>query len=334
MREQAALELSPLVGTRPACRALGVAPATLYRRRRPAPVRPRRPRAEPLNALSQSEREAVLRELHSERFVDRSPAQVWATLLDEGRYLCSERTMYRLLAERGEVRERRDQLRHPSYARPELLAERPNELWSWDITKLLGPQKWSYYYLYVILDVFSRYVVGWTVQYRESAAVAEQLIAQAVAQQGIERDQLTIHADRGSAMTSKPVAFLLADLGVTKTHSRPYTSTDNPYSEAQFKTLKYRPGFPDRFNSILEARRFCREFFPWYNQVHRHSGIGLMPPEAVHSGRAEALHDARSRVLTAAYEARPERFMRGLPRPPALPTAAWINPPMKESAAR
>lgn len=208
----------------------------------------------------------------------------------------------------GKVRERRDQLRHPNYARPELLAQRPNELWSWDITKLLGPEKWSYYYLYVILDVFSRYVVGWTVQYRESAAVAEQLIAQAVAQQGIERDQLTIHADRGSAMTSKPVAFLLADLGITKTHSRPYTSTDNPYSEAQFKTLKY--------------------------QEHRHSGIGLMPPEAVHSGRAEALHDARSRVLAAAYEARPERFLRGLPRPPALPTAAWINPPKKEEAAR
>ncbi len=334
MMEQAAEELSPMVGTRPACRALGVSVATLYRRRRPPQVRPCRPRAEVARALSAAEREAVLQELHSERFVDRSPAQVWATLLDEGRYLCSERTMYRLLAERGEVRERRDQLQHPSYARPELLAERPNELWSWDITKLLGPEKWSYYYLYVILDVFSRYVVGWTVQERESAAVAEQLIAQAVSQQEIEPDQLTIHADRGSAMRSKPVAFLLADLGITKTHSRPYTSSDNPYSEAHFRTLKYRPGFPERFGSILEARRFCREFFEWYNQEHRHSGIGLMPPAAVHGGRAEAMQAERARVLAAAYAQRPERFVRGVPQPPELPTAAWINPPKTPPAAQ
>jgi putative transposase len=288
----------------------------------------------PERALSGDERAAVLQELRSQRFVDASPAQVWATLLDEGRYLCSERTMYRLLAERGEVRERRDQLIHPSYARPELLAERPNELWSWDITKLLGPEKWSYFYLYVILDVFSRYVVGWTVQHRESAAVAEQMIAQAVEQQGIEHGQLTVHADRGSAMRSKPVAFLLADLGVTKTHSRPYTSTDNPYSESHFKTLKYRPGFPDRFGLILEARSFCRDFFAWYNHEHRHSGIGLMPPAVVHSGRAQALQTERARVLAAAHAAHPERFVRGLPRPPALPAAAWINPPRTPAAAQ
>ncbi len=327
-------ELTPVIGTRPACRVLGTAPATIYRRRRPPPPKPRVPRPQPERTLSAAEREAVLQELHSERFADRSPAQVWATLLDEGRYLCSERTMYRLLAQRGEVRERRDQLTHPAYARPELLAERPNELWSWDITQLLGPEKWSYFYLYVILDVFSRYVVGWTVQHRESAAVAEQMIAQAAQQQGIERDQLTIHADRGSAMRSKPVAFLLADLGITKTHSRPYTSTDNPYSEAHFKTLKYRPGFPDRFGSILEARSFCREFFAWYNHEHRHSGIALMPPAAVHSGRAEALHTERARVLATAYAQRPERFVRGVPRPPELPTAAWINPPEKAAAAQ
>jgi putative transposase len=334
MIEAAVDELTPLIGTRPACRALGAAPATIYRRRRPPAPKPRVPRPQPERSLSPAEREAVLEELHSERFVDRSPAQVWATLLDEGRYLCSERTMYRLLAERGEVRERRDQLTHPTYAKPELLAEQPNELWSWDITKLLGPEKWSYFYLYVILDVFSRYVVGWTVQHRESAAVAEQMIAQAAAQQGIERDQLTIHADRGSAMRSKPVAFLLADLGITKTHSRPYTSTDNPYSEAHFKTLKYRPGFPDRFGSILEARRFCRGFFAWYNHEHRHSGIGLMPPSVVHSGRAEALHAERARVLAAAYAQRPERFVRGVPQPPALPGAAWINPPKPAVAAQ
>lgn len=335
MIEDAVEELAPLLGTRPACRALGVAPATIYRRRRPVQTAPDpRPRPRPARSLSAPERDEVLQVLRSERFVDSSPAQVWATLLDEGCYLCSERTMYRLLAEHQEVRERRDQLTHPAYAKPELLAERPNQVWSWDITKLLGPQKWSYYYLYVILDVFSRYVVGWTVQLRESAVVAEQLIAQALAQQQITRGQLTLHADRGSSMRSKPVAFLLADLGVTKTHSRPYTSTDNPYSEAQFKTLKYRPGFPDRFGSIEVARDFCRPFFDWYNHTHRHSGIGLMTPAAVHYGRAGALHDERARVLASAFTAHPERFVRGVPAPPALPTDAWINRPTTQEAAR
>ena len=251
MIEQAVEELTPLVGTYPACRAVGAAPATIYRRRRPPQPRPRKPRPKPARALSAPERDAVLEELHSKRFVDCSPAQVWATLLDEGRYLASERTMYRILAEQGHSRERRDQLVHPAYAKPELLATRPNELWSWDITKLLGPAKWTYFYLYVILDIFSRYVVGWTIQHRETASVAQQLIAQSIEQQGVRPGELTIHADRGTSMRSKPVAFLLADLGVTKTHSRPYTSTDNPYSEAQFKTLKYRPDFPDRFDSIL-----------------------------------------------------------------------------------
>jgi putative transposase len=335
MIEQAVEELTPLVGTRPACRALGVAPATIYRRRRPVQPAPEsRPRPRPARSLSVLEQEAVLEVLRSERFVDSSPAQVWATLLDEGRYLCSERTMYRLLAEHQEVRERRDQLTHPAYAKPELLAEGPNQVWSWDITKLLGPSKWTYYYLYVILDVFSRYVVGWTVQLRESAEIAEQLIAQAIAQQQIPRGQLTLHADRGSSMRSKPVAFLLADLGVTKTHSRPYTSTDNPYSEAQFKTMKYRPGFPERFGSIEVAKSFCRPFFDWYNQTHRHSGIGLMTPAAVHHGRAGALHDERARVLATAFAANPERFVRGMPVPPALQTAAWINPPSTQEVAR
>lgn len=335
MIEQAIEELTPLMGIRPACRALGVAPATIYRRRRPVqrPSQPR-PRPRPPRSLSAPEQEAVLGVLRSERFVDSSPAQVWATLLDEGRYLCSERTMYRLLAKHQEVRERRDQLTHPAYAKPELLADRPNQVWSWDITKLLGPTKWSYYYLYVILDVFSRYVVGWTVQLGESAVLAEQLIAQAIAQQQITRGQLTLHADRGSSMRSKPVAFLLADLGVTKTHSRPYTSTDNPYSEAQFKTMKYRPGFPERFGSIEVARTFCRPFFDWYNHTHRHSGIGLMTPAAVHYGRAGALHDERARVLATAFAANPERFVRGVPLPPALPTAAWINRPSTEEVAR
>jgi len=334
MIEQTVEELTPLVGTRPACRALGAAAATIYRRRRPPEPRPRRLRAAPARALSEHEREAVLAELHSERFLDSSPAQVWATLLDEGRYLASERTMYRLLAARhGRVRERRDQLTHPAYARPELLAERPNEVWSWDISKLKGPATWTSFHLYVILDVFSRYCVGWTVQRRENAELAKALIGQAAEQQQIEPGQLTVHADRGSAMRSKPVAFLLADLGVLKTHSRPYTSTDNPYSEAHFKTLKYRPQFPHRFDSIEHARAFCRTFFDWYNHSHRHSGIGLMTPAAVHHGQAKELHAERQRVLTAAYAVTPERFVRRPPRPPALPTAAWINKPTTQEVA-
>jgi len=334
MIERTVEELTPIVGTRPACRALRISPATIYRRRRPPQPRPSKPRPTPVRALSQAERDAVLEVLHSERFVDRSPAQVYATLLDEGRYLASERTMYRLLqARHGGVRERRDQLTHPAYAKPELLAERPNELWSWDITKLLGPAKWTYFYLFVILDVFSRYAVGWTIQHRESASLAKALIAQAAEQQAIEPGTLTVHADRGSSMTSKPVAFLLADLGATKTHSRPYTSTDNPYSEAQFKTLKYRPEFPARFENIQQARAFCRTFFDWYNHHHRHSGIGLMTPAAVHHGRAKELHTQRQRVLAAAYAATPERFIRGTPTPPTLPTAAWINKPTTEQAA-
>jgi putative transposase len=334
MIETTVEELTPVVGTRPACRALGAAPATIYRRRTPPAPRPTRPRAVSPRALSDAEREAVLAELHSERFVDCAPAQVWATLLDEGRYLASQRTMYRVLAsEHGGVRERRDQLDRPAYSAPELLAERPNEVWSWDITKLKGPAKWSYFYLYVILDVYSRYAVGWTVQHRENSHVAKDLIAQSIEQQQIAPRTLTVHADRGSSMTSKPVAFLLADLGVTKTHSRPYTSTDNPYSEAAFKTLKYRPTFPARFDSIEQAREHCRGFFDYYNHNHRHSGLGLMTPTAVHHGHAEQLHADRVRVLQAAYAARPERFIRSPPTPPALPTAAWINKPTNKEAA-
>ena len=321
-------ELTPIIGTRPACRALGASHATIYRRRRPPEPRPPRPRPVPDRALSTAERERVQELLHSQRFVDSSPAQVWATLLDEGQYLASERTMYRLLeARHGGIRERRDQLTHPAYAKPELLAERPNELWSWDISKLLGPAKWTYFYLYVILDVFSRYVVGWTVQHRETGPIAEALIARAIEQQQIARDQLTVHADRGGPMRSKPVAFLLSDLGITKTHSRPYTSTDNPYSEAHFKTLKYRPAFPARFDSIEQAREFCREFFGYYNHDHRHSGISLMTPATVHYGRATQVHADRQRVLNAAYQATPDRFVRRAPAAPPVPTAAWINKP-------
>jgi putative transposase len=326
-------ELTPIIGTRPACRALGASVASVYRRRRPLEPRTPKPRPTPARALSERERERVLEVLHSERFVDVSPEETYATLLDEGTYLCSTRTMYRILqAKHGGVRDRRNQLTHPAYNKPELLAERPNELWSWDVSKLKGPAKWSYYYLYVILDVFSRYAVGWTVQYRENAQLAKALIEQAAEQQQITPNALTVHADRGAPQRAKPVAFLLADLGITKTHSRPYTSSDNPYSEAHFKTLKYRPAFPDRFDTIDHARQHCRGFFDWYNHAHRHSGIGLMTPAAVHHGHAEQLHAARAVVLDAAYQQHPERFVRKGPVPPNLPVTAWINKP-KEVAA-
>jgi putative transposase len=265
--------------------------------------------------------------LHDERFRDAAPAEVYATLLEEGTYLCSQRTMYRLLATALEVRERRDQARHPAYTRPELLATRPNEVWSWDITKLRSTEKWTYYYLYVILDVFSRYVVGWMVGLRETAELAQDFIGATVAKQGIDPGTLTLHADRGSSMTSKPVAVLLADLGITKSHSRPHVSNDNPYSESQFKTLKYRPDFPDQFASGEEARAFCQTFFPWYNTAHHHSGIGLHTPEALHYGLATGRQLLRAATLHGAYAAHPERFVRKAPTPPAIPTAAWINKP-------
>jgi putative transposase len=274
----------------------------------------------------------VLAVLHEPRFVDLAPAQVYASLLDEGRYLCSLRTVYRVLAANHEVRERRDQLRHPQYEKPELLATGPNQVWSWDITKLLGPAKWSYFYLYVILDIFSRYVVGWMVADRESAALAEKLIDETCARQKIAPGQLTLHADRGSSMTSKPVAFLLADLGVTKTHSRPHVSDDNPFSEAQFKTLKYRPDFPDRFGSLEDARAHCQDFFPWYNTEHHHVGLGLLTPYVVHLGLGGQRTEARASVLAAAFAAHPERFSAGTPRPPQQPTAVWINPPIDKEA--
>jgi putative transposase len=325
-------EVAPEVGIAAACEAFAVPRASYYRSQ--LPPRPLKPRPSPPRALSAEERQDVLDTLHSERFVDKAPAEVWATLLDERNYLCSVRTMYRILDDAKEVRERRNQLRHPKYTKPELLAEGPNQVWSWDITKLLGPAKWTYFYLYVILDIFSRYVVGWMVADSESASLASELIAQTCAKQRIEPGQLTIHADRGSSMKSKTVALLLSDLGVTKTHSRPHVSDDNPFSESQFRTLKYRPDFPQRFGSIVDARGFCRSFFDWYNTEHRHSGIALMTPEALHYGRAEALQAERQRILAAAYQAHPERFVRRPPVPPALPPAVWINPPKEHSAEK
>ncbi len=321
--------LTPEVGTKPACAAVGISRASVYRFR----VRRKRPSAEPQKrpspsrALKVEERQQVLDVLHSEKFVDQAPQEVYAALLDEGQYLCSVRTMYRLLEAHQEVKERRDQLRHPVYQKPELLATAPNQVWSWDITKLLGPVKWTYFYLYVVLDIFSRYVVGWMIASRESAVLAQKLIQDTIEKQNIPLGQLTIHADRGPSMKSKPVAFLLADLGVTKTHSRPHMRDDNPYSEAQFKTLKYRPDFPERFGSLEDARGFCQVFFPWYNKEHHHSGVGLMTPHVVHYGLAKEAFEARQKVLLAAYEAHPERFVRKVPVPLPLPQAAWINPP-------
>jgi putative transposase len=337
--DQAIALLTPAIGTRAACAASGVPQATWYRRHRASPRPPRRPpvphrdRVQP-RALTAAERQAILDTLHCDRFADTSPAEVWAILLDEGIYLGSQSTFCRLLRQAGETRERRAQATHPAKVKPELVASGPNCVWSWDITKLHGPAKWSYYYLYVILDIYSRYAVGWMVATRESAALAGKLIAATAAAQNIGRGQLTIHADRGSSMTSKPVTFLLADLGVTQSHSRPHVSNDNPYSEAQFKTLKYRPGFPGRFDSIEAARAHCQDFFPWYNDVHRHGGLGLHTAADVHHGTAPAIRAARARILTQAYHQHPERFVSKPPEPPALPAASWINPPQKEAATQ
>jgi putative transposase len=321
----AALQLGQSAGMVAACRALGVPRATLYRSMQPAVAS--RVRLTPARALDARERQEVLNQLHSERFWDKAPVEVYATLLDEGIYLCSVRTMHRILAENSELKERRNQLRHPQYKKPELLATGPNQVWSWDITKLLGPVKWTYFHLYVILDIFSRYVVGWMVAPRETAELAKRLIADTCQKQAIVAGSLTIHADRGTSMISKPVALLMADLGVTKTHSRPHVSDDNPYSESQFKTLKYRPEFPDRFGSIEDARAFCQGFFPWYNHDHHHSGIALLTPEMLHYGMAGEVIGQRQQVLNSAYARNPERFVRACPKPLPHPTAVWINPP-------
>jgi putative transposase len=325
----AAIQASSELEALPACLAIGMARATFYRYRNNIDGSQTRVLdcPPPARSLSSLERKGVLDLLTSERFADDAPRQIWAALLDEGKYFCSVSTMYRILRAECGVRERRDQLRHPSYSKPELLATSPNQVWSWDITKLLGPAKWTYFYLYVILDIFSRYVVGWTLAHRESGTLAQQLIAETCAKQAIVPGQLTVHADRGSSMKSNLVAQLLADLGITKTHSRPYVSDDNPFSESQFRTMKYRPEFPDRFGSIQDARVFCRTFFDWYNTQHHHSGIGLHTPHNVHHGLAEALNDARRLTLTEAHSAHPERFVGKLPEPPSLPTAVWINPP-------
>jgi len=323
----ATAELARCVGTAPACQALSLPRASFYRWRQPPAERPAAPRKASPRSLSDEQRQQVLDVLHAPRFVDQPPAQVVARLMDEGEYLCSARTMYRILDQEHELRERRNQLRHPHYQKPQLLATGPNQVWSWDITKLLGPAKWTYYYLYVMLDIFSRYAVGWMVATRETADLAERLIRDTIARQQVDRDCLTLHSDRGAAMKSHDVAQLLATLGVTKSHSRPHVSNDNPFSESQFKTLKYRPEFPDRFGSQQDALAFCRRFFTWYNHEHYHSGIAMLTPAMVHYGIAPTVLDERQRVLAAAYAAHPERFVNAPPKPQPVPTSVWINPP-------
>lgn len=338
----AVISLSAEVGLAAACRALHLPRSAVYRERQARHIRlvpsscapdTLEPARRPPLALSREERQTVLDVLNSPRFANLAPAAVHAQLLDEGRYLASVRTMYRLLQGCDAVRERRHQLRHPQYAKPELLAVTPNQVWSWDITKLKGPVRGTCFHLYVILDIFSRYVVGWMVAEHECAELAEQLIADSAAKEMIAPGTLTLHADRGSSMRSRPVATLLSDLGIAKSHSRPYVSDDNPYSEAQFKTLKYQPGFPARFGSLADARAHCRSFFTWYNQQHRHSGIGMMTPESVHAGRATEVQQQRQRTLNAAFLRHPKRFKNQMPRPHRMPTAAWINPPTMEKYA-
>lgn len=323
--------LAQTVGVKVACSALDVSRASYYRLLAPPAEAVQGPRVRSHRALSPAERQRVLDVLNGERFRDAAPREVYTTLLEEGAYLCSVRTMYRVLAEASEVVERRAQRTHPPYTKPELLATGPNQVWSWDITKLRGPSKWQYYHLYVIIDIFSRRVVGWMVAERESATLADRLISETCEKHGITPGQLTIHADRGTSMTSKAVAQLLGDLGVTKTHSRPYTSNDNPFSEAHFKTMKYASAFPGSFGSLEDAVGFCRVFFGWYNVRHHHGGIGYFTPDQVHYGEAPRIQEIRRQTLSAAYAANPERFVRGVPMPPEVPTAVWINPPAPAS---
>jgi putative transposase len=328
----AAIAVPPGSGlTTAVCAALSVSRASLHRRRTALTALPRetKPRPASARALPESERDQVLAHLRTPRFADQTPVEAYATLLDEGVYLCSIRTMYRILAAHGEVAERRRQRRHPVYCKPELLAEAPNQVWSWDITKLMGPVKWSYFYLYVILDIFSRRVTGWRVEHAESSLQFKTLFHDAISKHAVPPDQLTLHADRGGPMKAKTTALMLADLGVVKSHSRPHTSNDNPFSEAHFKTLKYQPEFPKRFQDIDEARAFCRRFFAWYNEDHHHAGIGLMTPNQIHFGQADALYAARQVTLDMAFLTNPERFVRQPPKPPEVPTTVWINQPKK-----
>lgn len=329
---QGVLFLVPLVGVVAACAALCMSRSRYYRAQKPKPAAKPRPR--PPRALSDDERAKVLATLDSDEFMDKAPAQVFAKLLEDGTYLCSTRTMYRVLAANDQVRERRAQRQHPAYVKPQLVATAPNQVWTWDITKLPGPTKGTYFSLYVILDLYSRYIVGWQVAGRESAAVYQELVKACCQDQGVVSEQLTIHSDRGAPMTAKSTALLYADLGIAKSHSRPYTSNDNPYSESNFRTMKYRPDMPDELGSLEHARQVVRALVDWYNDEHYHVGLSLLHPADVHYGRAPDIVAARQRVLDAAHAAHPERFVRGRPTQKAPPPAAWINPPPTEAIAQ
>lgn len=307
------------------CEVLGIAQSTYYRWSSVKPESSIIKKPSP-RKLSKEEENEILSIVNSERFCDMAPGEIFYTLLDQGLYYCSERTIYRIL-ERNQQNIQRRQKAAGNYNRPELLATEPNQLWSWDITKLKGPKKWTYYYLYKIMDIYTRYVVGWMVAYRESAELAEDLIAESCFKQKIQRDQLTLHADRGSSMKSNLVGQLLADLGVTKTHSRPHVSNDNPYSESAFKTLKYRPGFPENFGSIEDARTYCRDFFSWYNNEHRHSGIAMLTPEMVHYNLVDEVVEKRNSILQKAFQSKPERFVKGVPKAKIPENKVWINKP-------
>ena len=318
--------VSPDVGVKTACVATGMPRSSYYRHQKP-PKRAAVKKRVSVRALSEPEQEKVREQLNSSRFADLAPREVYATLLDEGQYYCHWRTMYRILSAQGQMRERRNQKRNPKHKRPELVATGPNQLWSWDITQFQGLEKWRCFYLYSILDVYSRFVPGWMVAEKESAELAEQLIVETCTRQAITPNQLTLHGDRGAPMTARSIIQLLTDLKVTRTHSRPYTPNDNPYSEAHFKTLKYRPDYPGSFESLAAARNWCRDFFTWYNFQHHHSGIELLTPAVVHFGLADQILADRQSVLVRAYRKHPERFVKGFPQSKTLPDAVWINPP-------
>jgi transposase InsO family protein len=322
-------------GEREVCAAIGVSRSTLRRRRRGPTSPPPKPRTERRNPrrLTDAERSAILALLGSEEYVDLSVPQVHTKLLDAGIYLCSMSTMYRLLRAEAAVCERRRIAQHPAYVKPELLATGPRQLLSWDITKIRGPQRGVWFSLLVMIDVFSRFVVGWQLVRRASGEIATKFIREVLDREGIEPGQAVVHSDRGTEMTAQVLCTLLDTLGVERSLSRPRVSDDNPYSEAQFKTLKYHRDFPDRFGSFEDALSFFRGFFEWYNYEHRHSGIAMLPPAAVHENRAQTILDSRHAVMQTAHATHPERFVHGPPKRVALPTEVWINRPNTNEAA-
>lgn len=314
-----------------ACKAIGWSRSRYYRQLKPVPVSPsnteKAVKCRNKRALTPEQSDQILSELNSERFLDCAPRQVWATLLDEGIYLCSWRTMYRILSQHHQVNERRKTRRHPKYVRPELAANGPNQVWTWDITYLKGAVRGEFYYLYVVIDIYSRMVVGWLLADRECAELSKRLLEKTYQKHKVQPGKLTIHADRGAPMKSKSVQQLLADLDVQPSHSRPRVSNDNPFSESGFKTLKYCPDFPARFGSEVEAESFCKEYFIWYNERHYHTGIALLTPACVHYGQAEEVLAKRQATLDAVFEKAPERFGRRHPKVARLPETVWINRP-------